>query len=400
MSDDEDLELQALQRQLDDAFQTTRPRRGFEDELWSKVQARRPWWQPLRAFFAGLAGGIRQVPAAPAAAVAVLLVLVIGIGLISYVGHNAGGSSATSLSQGRQGGAYYNGASGGFGRLPVPAATNELPKAATPSQALTAPSDTYVGLVNLVWAGQLNIHVSSAPVYRYAEPSMADADQFAAALGAHPQGGQLGQGTLGLYFGDTFTLEVIGSNRSPVREPFYAILLSPSHLPAAGATPTDTANAFLGAHNLLPTWSFVVAQSGDVTRVRYLRQFDMPAYGPAHLVDGFGERYGLEVDLRGGQVYQAAGPLPLNLDTANYPIMSSDQAVRSALALSPTAPPGSKPRPTVRLTSAELVYALALGGDRSFYEPAYLFSGTFTQNGVTYVKRVLVPAIDPSQRLP
>jgi hypothetical protein len=43
------------------------------------------------------------------------------------------------------------------------------------------------------------------------------------------------------------------------------------------------------------------------------------------------------------------------------------------------------------------VYALAWAGDHSFYEPAYLFSGTFTYNGTTYVKRVLVPAVDPSQ---
>ena len=52
----------------------------------------------------------------------------------------------------------------------------------------------------------------------------------------------------------------------------------------------------------------------------------------------------------------------------------------------------------LRLTSAELVYALAWAGeDHSFYEPAFLFSGTFTNNGATYVKRVLVPAVDPSQ---
>ena len=52
----------------------------------------------------------------------------------------------------------------------------------------------------------------------------------------------------------------------------------------------------------------------------------------------------------------------------------------------------------MRLTSAELVYALAWAGeDHSFYEPAFLFSGTFTNNGATYVKRVLVPAVDPSQ---
>jgi hypothetical protein len=47
----------------------------------------------------------------------------------------------------------------------------------------------------------------------------------------------------------------------------------------------------------------------------------------------------------------------------------------------------------VTLTSAELVYALAYAGDHSFYEPAFLFSGTFTHNGIIFVKRVLVPAI-------
>ena len=47
MSEDEDLELLALQRQLDDAFQTTRPRRDFEDELWLRMQSRRPIWQRL-----------------------------------------------------------------------------------------------------------------------------------------------------------------------------------------------------------------------------------------------------------------------------------------------------------------------------------------------------------------
>ena len=54
MSDNEDRELQALQRQLDDAFETTRPRAGFEDDLWSRMQARRPLGAMVRDFFAGL----------------------------------------------------------------------------------------------------------------------------------------------------------------------------------------------------------------------------------------------------------------------------------------------------------------------------------------------------------
>ena len=54
--------------------------------------------------------------------------------------------------------------------------------------------------------------------------------------------------------------------------------------------------------------------------------------------------------------------------------------------------------PTATLTTAELVYTLVVAGDHSFYEPSILFSGTFTVSGTKYVKRVLVPAVDPSQR--
>jgi hypothetical protein len=52
----------------------------------------------------------------------------------------------------------------------------------------------------------------------------------------------------------------------------------------------------------------------------------------------------------------------------------------------------------VQLTKAELVYVLAPAGPQSFYEPAYLFSGTFQMGGATYEMRVMVPAVDPSQR--
>jgi hypothetical protein len=93
----------------------------------------------------------------------------------------------------------------------------------------------------------------------------------------------------------------------------------------------------------------------------------------------------------------ATGQLPVSLDTATYPIITADEAVRSALASSPGVP-ASPAAPSVALTSAELVYTLVVAGDHSFYEPAILFSGSFTVEGKPYVKRVLVPAVDPSQR--
>src|SRR5260370_30928249 len=70
MSDQEDPELQALQRQLDDAFHNTRPRAGFEDDLWSSMQARRPVWAQARDFFGGLLAAVPRVPPAPGAALA------------------------------------------------------------------------------------------------------------------------------------------------------------------------------------------------------------------------------------------------------------------------------------------------------------------------------------------
>jgi hypothetical protein len=404
MSDNEDRELQALQRQLDDAFETTRPRAGFEDDLWSRMQARRPVSAQVRDFFAGLLAAVRRVPAAPAAAVAVVLVLAIGIGIVSLRGPGGGAGSATSRESGTGAGAAAG--SGAFGRLPAPAlqpvsTADTLPKTAGPTGPLAGQSAAglYFGPANLVWAGHANIRVTSAPVYRYAEPTAATADQFASTLGASRQTGLEGTAPLGSYTGSGFVLGVAGTSQSPLREPFFFLTPDRSTLPPPGPTATKTADAFLAAHNLLPAWPYVVATvtvpSADVVRVLYLRQFAVQGVGQTYMVDGVGERHGLEVDLRGGQPLQAAGPLPVTLDTADYPIISAAQAVKSALASSPAGPAFIEPTPTVRLTTVELVYALAVAGDHSFYEPAFLFSGTFTHNGVTYVERVLVPAVAP-----
>jgi hypothetical protein len=402
VNDDEDLELQALQRQLDDAFETTRPRAGFEDALWSRMQARRPLWRRMREFFAGLVDSVREAPAVPGAAVAALLVVAIGAGVLALsVVHEGGGGSITRSSES---GSQFNGAAS-FGRLPTPAlhppptADTALPKAPNPGTAAQPAYAVYLGPANLVWAGRFNFQLISAPVYRYSEPSAADADQFAASLGASRQG-SAGAGALGSYSGDGFVLGVAGSIQALDREPYFYLTPDSSSLPAPGPAPAATADAFVAAHSLTPTWTYAVAvdQVGDVVRVRYLRQFAVPGAGPAYLVDGLGERNGLEVDLRGGRPLQAIGPMPLFLASAAYPTISTGQALTMALASAPAAPASIKPIPTVNLTSVELVYSLAIAGDHSFYEPAFLFSGTFTYNGVAYVKRVLVPAVDPSQR--
>jgi hypothetical protein len=397
MSDDEDLELQALERQLDHAFETTRPRVGFEDALWARMQARRPPWQRFRNFFGGLLESVRQVPAVPAAAVATVLVLAIGIGVIARGGfHFGGGASSTAGSAELSGGAQYNAAPGSFGRLPAPALQPVpvgdvgAPKASTPAAAATI---LYLGPAHLVWAGQLNIHVASAPVYRYQEPTSLEADRFATTLGASPT--TRAPASLGNYSGDGFVLGVAGSAGQPLSEPVYYLTPDSSSVQSQGPTPSDTANTYLAAHNLTPTWPFVIAveQYADLIRVNYLRQFVLPAFGNVYLVNGSGARYGLSVQLRGGRPTQIAGPLPLNLEQAEYPVISVDQAARSAVASKPASADSIEPTPTVSLTNVELVYALVYAGDHSFYEPAYLFSGTFTHNGATYEKRVMVPAI-------
>jgi hypothetical protein len=402
MSDKEDLDLQALQRQLDDAFQTTRPRAGFEDDLWSRMQARRPAGEWLRDFLAGLLASVRRVPGAPAAAVAVVLVLAIGIGIVSLRGPGGGGAGSTATSRDSGTAPFAGAGSGAFGRLPAPALqpvpnADTAPKTVGPTGPLAGQSAAglYFGPANLVWAGQFNIQVTRAPVYRYVEPTTATADQFANTLGASRQAGLEGTAPLGSYTGSGFVLGVAGTSQSPLREPFFFLTPDRSTLPAPGPTAIDTADAFLAAHHLLPAWPYVVAtaMSADVVRVLYLRQFAVQGVGQAYLVDGVGERHGLEVDLRGGQPLQAGGPLPLTLDTADYPVISSDQAVRAAVASKSAASASLAVPPTVRLTKVELVYALAVAGDHSFYEPAFLFSGTFTNNGVTYEKRVLVPAV-------
>ena len=404
MSDEEDLELQALQRQLDDAFQTTRPRAGFEDHLWAELQVRRPWWQRVRAGIAGLVGGIRRIPAAPAGAVAALLVVAIFIGVLAQGGfHLRGGGAATSAGspfQDEKGAQHVPAVgSGSFGRLPAPAAPGSASSTYPSQSSLALNAPLYTGPATLVWAGHLSLPVSTAPVYRFYEPTAVDADKFAMALGASPTFQASGGQELARYSGDGFTLEVLASTPNS-REPQYIVRITDrSRLPAPGPTPASTAASFLAAHRLSPGWpdNVTVDQSGNLVYVNYLRQFAVPGYTFAYLVDQSGTGYGLQVQLESGQPVMVTGPLPLSIESADYRIISVDQAARSAVASSTNGGGFATPPPTVRLTSAQLVYALVWAGDHSFYEPAFLFSGTFTHNGVTYVKRVLVPAVDPSQ---
>jgi hypothetical protein len=405
VNEPEDLELEALKRQLDDAFETTRPRAGFEDELWTRMQARRPVGTRLRDAWVGLVQGIREAPGVPMAAVAAGLVVVLAAGVVVYSGlGRSGGGTSTSSAGGAQSAAQpaYLSAPGAFGRLPSPVlAAGAPPRSDTATGAapsVSSPGAAYTGPVALAWTGKLDLTISNAPVFRYHEPSTNTADQFATSLGAVLVSRPAGY--LGSYQTTDFSVRVRGTIQSPPHEPSYIVLpiATTGAIDAAGG-PADVAFVFLAERSLAPTWQYTseVVASGDVSKVTLMRQFGVTGYGYAYLVDGTGERYGIEVDVNGSRPISATGPLPLSVDTASYPIISADQAVRSALASSP-AVAGSAGVPTATLTTAELVYSLVVAGDHSFYEPSVLFSGTFTVNGTTYVKRVLVPAVDPSQR--
>jgi len=85
-----------LERRLDAAFASTRPRRGFEDELWRRLDAKRRWWQLLRL------PAQRALPAL-GGLVGVLLVGFLVVTLVSsgtLRGHGAGGAASTTTSAG------------------------------------------------------------------------------------------------------------------------------------------------------------------------------------------------------------------------------------------------------------------------------------------------------------
>jgi hypothetical protein len=391
VSQDEDLDLLALQRQLDDAFQTTRPRPAFEDELWLRMQARRPFWTRIRETLAGLIESIREAPAVPSAAVAIGLVVLLGAGIYAMSGFHGGGSTS-SLQAGAKGGDTTAPLAHAppFGMVPRPGPESQTGQNGTPDTAVA-----YGGPATLVWAGQLSVSATDLPVYRYSEPTRADADKFASSLGAVPSA-DVAQGGLGVYGGKDFTVVVLASVAQPPREPYFNV----SDLKSKASTGSDSvaiATGYLAAHHLLPAWPYqtqVQTIGGVTVRVSFLRSFDVPGLGRANLVDNAGARYGTEVDFAPGTPGAfERGPLPLALETATYPIISSDQAIRS---LGASSVPASGSIPVVRITKAELVYTLVWGGDHSYYEPAYLFSGTFSNHGVTSVKRVFIPAVVPS----
>jgi len=90
------------------------------------------------------------------------------------------------------------------------------------------------------------------------------------------------------------------------------------------------------------------------------------------------------------------GALPPVEDAATYPARSPREAGRAAVATAPVSQVGPSPAPVVALIGARLVYVAVPDGVGGYLEPAYLFSGAFRSGGVSYEKRILVPALTPS----
>jgi len=113
-------------------------------------------------------------------------------------------------------------------------------------------------------------------------------------------------------------------------------------------------------------------------------------------VGATGDAVGLNVSVKPDlAAFQASGPVPLDIRLANHALAGMDGLV--ALARAPEARSDSQgPIPEVVLDSAQLVYVVASDGAYGYFEPAVMFSGQFAQGGVRYEKRVIVPALDPS----
>ncbi|HLZ94345.1 MAG TPA: hypothetical protein VKT20_03340 [Candidatus Dormibacteraeota bacterium] len=412
MSDDrEELELQALQRELDDAFETTRPRRGFEDELWSRLQRRRPFWMRLRDAIGAFPGALRGLPAVPTAAIAAVLVVAVGIGVLAIGGglHPPGSTLSESAAAPRAPAEHTS-----SGLLPTPVlhpgyvdsgvqAAAPAPNGAVPFGPLSsaASAHLYFGPATMDWTGTFASPTVDAPVLSYTEPGLPLADQFAASLGAS-SGKQVRQvnGFLGTYMGADFTVSVRGSVSQLPREPFFVLTPSAS-VSVQGDTPAAIAGAFLAKYSLVPQWPYtVIVQQTDQqnARVVYARESNLPSSGSAYFIDWIGERYGIEVEISQGKPVLAFGELPLSLTSVSYRLISNDAAAQAAVSAQASGPAVITPAPVVHLDEAQLVYALAVGDGQGYFEPAYLFSGTFAYNGETYVKRVLVPLVDPSLR--
>jgi hypothetical protein len=388
----EDPELKRLEERLDTAFATTRPRRGFEDELWASLERRRPFW-------ARLGTGARRVNLLPYAGALAALVVVAGLGGLLLSGVHPGGGASTTSSQG--GGAEASKQAGadnaGFGILPRPA----LRPTTSPAVNGTAPETAPTGSASAQYQGPVTVTAvtaqlalpASAPVARYREPTAADADRLAVAAGASPAGAAP-PGALGRYSLSLYTVVVFPTDPAQGVEP--RLVITSDRPPAAAAAPDESgaiaaAQAFLGRFQIrldATAQGPAVERRGALLAVLWNRVFGA---SPSAIEAGAnGPVSSWQVTVAGDlTVASASVAVPLPLDYAQYALADAQQLARAAMV----APAGPANLPQVVLDTAQLVYVVAGDGAYGYFEPAVMYTGHFTQNGVQYEKRVILPAV-------
>jgi hypothetical protein len=366
-----------FESRLNAAFATLRPRAGFDDELRARLRPKGGWRLRLREAWQRF-NEPRLVPAFGAIAA----LLIVALLAFFFVGLHSGGRSMSpsSNSAGQMGAAAPRSAY--FGALPAPALD------VAPATAAPGPPPSvipYTGPANLHWTGTLPEVPTTAPVLRFQPPSGSAVASLGAAAGP------------GSFNADT-----------SAPEPRYTI--EAGSRPAGGTAPSaelarSAADAFLSAKSLTPGWPnevVVVREPSGAADVFYYRNFEVPGMGPAQEVDRYGNRTGIRV-LVGpdNSVFHVDGPIPVVLATASYTLRQAQSMVSAALASAPSAQqPAGGVTPEVDLGQARLVYIATAAGGLGFYEPALLFTGTFLVQNQLYEKRVLVPAVDPSQLRP
>jgi hypothetical protein len=331
MSEDPDLE-----RRLEAMFASARPRPGFEDDLWRRIEAKRPWHQRL---------GRRFQPALRfAPALATLLVVALGVTWLAGNIHGGPTSAGTTTSAGAPAFGNQKAAAPAFGVLPplVRAGGNS----ATAPQATTGGTDTAAGGS---FSGTLPSLPAELPVYRYDEPTAAEWPRIGAGL----------QARTGLA-----AIAVFPSDAARGLEPQF-VFNAPAPSGPQGSDPAVAANAFLASHNLTPHFAFQISVASSGGQVVYDRVFDGPS-GSLRQVRPDGSMAGLTVDLTGGSI-SARGPLELPLTIAPYPLRSASDALAAVNVRQSTG--------AAAFDRAELVYVLVVSGGHGYYEPALLLTG-------------------------
>ena len=179
---------------------------------------------------------------------------------------------------------------------------------------------------------------SELPVYRFDEPSPSELAATVTALTDR----------------SGLSIKVLAGDPAAGQPPRFQV--TGLNVPVGPEGQVAAAQSFLGAHALLPTYTYGVISSPD--RVVYNRRFGDPA-GSIPEVGLDGRAVGLEVDFSGGSLVAVTGPLELAVANSPYPLR--------VFSTTPAAATGESQGQAVRL-----VYVLVVAGGHGYYEPELL----------------------------